>query len=149
MEENISDRIKKISNFFVEMQVTTVEGENIIYVIVNFPQKWMLDNKFNESVGVDVIQGKGPGQFLFATSFENGFNVIFDAIDNNITKMKDAEERMRLMSEKMNELQDLFEDESIPLENLKTLELTFRNRTRKPKKEEELKEENKEEDNNV
>ena len=148
MEENISERIKNISDYFVEMQVANIEGENVIYVVVNFPAKWIIDDEFNEKIGVSILNGKVTGQYYFATSFDNGFNVIFDAIDNNIAKMKDAEERTKLLTEKINELEDLFDDNSISLDSLKTLEFTFRNRTRKSKKEEEVKE-NKEEEGNV
>lgn len=145
---NITERIKKISNFFIEMQVTNVEGENVIYVVVKFPLKWIIDEAYNESVGVSVINGNNSGEYYFCTSIETGFDAIFDAIDNNIEKMKEAEERTKLLIEKRNELEDLFEDETISLDTLKTIEFTFRQKKDKNgKKNKEINNETTEEEN--
>ena len=39
----IKDRIKKLGNYFKEMQIVTLDGKQVIYVIVNFPYGWVID----------------------------------------------------------------------------------------------------------
>ena len=47
----IKDRIAKLGKVFKEMQITNVDGTQIIYVVVSFPQNWLIDE--------DKIVGSG------------------------------------------------------------------------------------------
>jgi len=133
MANNIKDRIEKIKEYFKGMRVDTDNGENAIYIIVQFPPKWIVDNTIEEKYGINVIQGNEyPGQFYFCAEMEVGFDVLFDAIEYSIDKMLTAQERARLLKEKAEELKELFIDETIPIEALRTLTFTYK--TAKPKK---------------
>ena len=44
----IKDRIAKLGSIFKEMQITNVDGAQIIYVVVSFPQNWIIDNDIEE-----------------------------------------------------------------------------------------------------
>ena len=124
---DLNDRVEKINQFFIDMRVTTLNGEKFIYVVVQFPSKWEIDedtpNKFNVSVAKD---SKNEGQYLFCAELSVGFDKIFDAIDYNISKMKTAQERAKLLKEKIEDLQNLFYDETIPIESLRTLDFSYR-----------------------
>ena len=50
---------------------------------------------------------------------------MFDAIEYNIEKMKEAIERAQLLSEKTKELKRIFEDENISISQLRTLKIMF------------------------
>jgi len=132
---DIKDRIEKVKEYFRGMQVQNVDGTNIIYVVVQFPQRWIIDNDVPNKYGVSVAEGKDyDGQFYFCTEMEKGFDVVFDAIECNVNKMLTAQERAKLFREKTKELQNLFEDESIPIDSLRNLEFTFK----RPKKKKNL-----------
>lgn len=148
---NLNDRIKKISQFFKEMQITTVNGEQIVYVVVKFPQKWFIDENIPNKFNVSVAEGEEyEGQYFFCAEMSVGFDKIFDAIDYNIEKMKTAQERAKLLKEKVEELQNLFYDENISIEALRTLDFTYKGKKKVkqilvPETKEETVEENNEE----
>lgn len=124
---NLNDRIKKIGQYFKEMQVTNVDGQQIIYVVVQFPPKWFIDEGIPNKFGVSVAEGQEyEGQFFFCAEINVGFDKVFDAVEYNISKMKTAQERAKLLKEKVEELQNLFYDESISVEALKTLDFTYK-----------------------
>lgn len=136
---SVKERIKNIEEYFLGMDVK----DGLVSVAVKFPRKWMILDGLDEKYGVVIdecknTQGspyaKESGSFYFATSLEDGFDAAFDAIDENISVMKAAEERVELLEAKTNELKALFSDEENSLEKLKTLEFTFRSELPLPRK---------------
>lgn len=121
----IKERIEKIKEYFKEMQIITVDNEQIIYVIVNFPYGWVIDENIEAKFEVTVQEGEYPTEFYFATNIDNGENRVFDAIEYNIEKMKDAIERAQLLKTKIAELKDIFQNENITLSELRTLNFTW------------------------
>jgi hypothetical protein len=123
---NITDRVKKISQYFVDMRITTVEGEQVIYVVVNFPRNWVVDENIEKTYPINVWESEDyENGYVFCTAIENGEEVLFDAIDYSIEKMKSAIERTSLFLKKENELKELFDNENISLAQLKTLKFTY------------------------
>lgn len=123
---DIKDRIKKLGAYFQGMQiVTTDDGSQVIYVIVRFPYNWVIDDEIEKKFGVTVAQGNSVDEYYFCTDIDTGEQVIFDAIEYNIDKMKEAIERAQLLSRKTSELKLLFENESVTIEELRTLKFTY------------------------
>lgn len=121
---DIKDRIKKISQYFKGMQVTnTDDGTQVIYVIVAFPHGWIIDDELEKKFDISIMQN--GGEYYFCTDIDSGEQKLFDAIDYNIDKMKEAIERAQLLSRKTTELKRLFEDENITIEELRTLEFKY------------------------
>lgn len=124
---DVKDRIENVKQYFKGMQVENLEGANIIYVIVQFPPRWIVDEDIKNKFGVSVVQGQDyPGQFYFCCEMEKGFDVVFDAIEYNIEKMLTAQERASLLKQKVQELQNLFMDETVSIESLRTLDFTYK-----------------------
>lgn len=123
---DIKDRIKKLGKYFKRMQiVTTDDGTQVIYVIVRFPYNWIIDDELEKKFGVTVAQGNNDEEYYFCTDIDSGEQIIFDAIDYNIDKMKEAIERAQLLSKKTNELKSLFENENVTIEELRTLTFSY------------------------
>lgn len=123
---NIKDRIKKLGAYFQGMQiVTTDDGAQVIYVIVRFPYNWIIDDEIEKKFGVTVAQGNSADEYYFCTDIDTGEQVIFDAIEYNIDKMKEAIERAQLLSRKTSELKALFENENVTIEELRTLKFVY------------------------
>lgn len=118
---SIKQRIENIKEYFKEMQIVTIDGEQVIYVIVNFPYGWVIDELLETKFQVTVQEGEYPTEFYFATNIDNGENKVFDAIEYNIEKMKDAIERAQLLKAKIAELKDIFQNENITLPELRSL----------------------------
>ena len=123
----IKERIEKISQYFKEMQITTVNGKQVIYVVVSFPRNWIIDESIEEKFGIAVSQGTNLTDYYFCADIDSGEDVLFDAIDYNIEKMKEAIERAQLLSIKTKELKSLFEDENITIEELRSLTISIGN----------------------
>lgn len=121
----IKERIKKIHNYFKEMQIVTVDGEQIIYISVLFPNGWVIDDKIEEKFNVTVNEGTHPNEFYFATEIDNGEDKIFDAIEYTIEKMQDAIERAQLLRNKITELREIFQNDNISIGKLRTLKFTW------------------------
>lgn len=121
----IKERIKKIQNYFKEMQIVTVDGEQIIYISVLFPNGWVIDDKIEEKFNVTVNEGTHPNEFYFATEIDNGEDKIFDAIEYTIEKMQDAIERAQLLRNKITELREIFQNDNISIGKLRTLKFTW------------------------
>jgi len=148
---NVKERIETIKDYFLGMDVK----DGLVSVAVKFPKKWIILEGLDEKYGIVIDEckntkgspyAKEQGSFYFAASLEDGFDVAFDAIDENISVMKAAEERVELLEIKTKELKDLFDDEENSLEKLKTLEFTFRSELQLPKKRNQKREQ--EENNN-
>lgn len=126
---DIHERIKKLGDMFKEMQVTEVEDEtgktNVIYVVVAFPQKWIIGEDIQEKFDIDVMPGKYQGEYYFCADISVGFDKVFDAIDHCIGVNKDAMERAQIFQEKINELKAIFGDGTRTIAQLRTIEFTF------------------------
>lgn len=117
----IKDRIKKLGPYFKEMQIVTVDGEQVIYIVVNFPRGWVIDDEIESKFNISIMDGENADEYYFCGSIDLGQDVLFDAIDYNIEKMKSAIERAQLLTSKIKELKGMFENEDIPLEKLRLL----------------------------
>ncbi len=122
---DIQERIKNTGAFFNGMQVTKVDDTDVIYVIVHFPPRWIIDDIVKEKYEVSVIDGKTEGEYLFCAEMSVGFDAVFDAIDHCITVNRDAAERAQIFQDKINELKEIFGNEENSIKKLKTLEFTF------------------------
>jgi hypothetical protein len=122
---NIKQRIENIKQYFKEMQITTVGDQQVIYVVVNFPRNWIIDENIESKFGIKVAQGTNVTEYYFCTDIDSGEDVLFDAIDYNIEKMKEAIERAQLLSLKTKELKSIFENENISIEKLRTLKFAY------------------------
>jgi hypothetical protein len=122
---DIQDRIKKIGNLFKEMQVTQVDGVSVIYVVVSFPDRWIVDDTVKEKYEVSVMEGNAAGEYYFCANIDTGFDRVFDAVDYCIQVNKDAMERAKIFQEKLLKLKELFGNEEITVEELKGLELVL------------------------
>lgn len=121
----IKDRIDRIKTYFKEMQIVTIEDKQVVYVIVAFPNGWVIDDKITEKFDVAVQRGEYSGEYFFCGEIDKGEELVFDAIEYNIERMKEAIERAQLLSEKTLELRRMFEDESITISQLRTLRLQY------------------------
>lgn len=119
----VKDRIKKIEPYFKEMQIVTVEDSQIIYIVVEFPIDWVIADDLEETYNVSVGNGNYGGEYIFCTPIDNGEEKIFDAIEENIEKMKEAIERSQLLGEKIKELRNIFEDENVTINQLRQLKM--------------------------
>ena len=122
---DVQYRIDTIKQYFREMQVTKVEETNVIYVVVSFPQKWIIDDEITGKYDVNVMDGKEPGEYYFCAELSVGFDKVFDAIDHCIGVNRDAMERAQIFQEKIAELKEIFGDGTRTTEELKTLEFVF------------------------
>lgn len=120
----LQERISKIKEYFQKMEIVTIEGKQVIYVGVDFPKGWIIDETLSEQYNVSILDGQ-DGFIYFACNIEDGIENVFDAIDKNISKMKDAIERAKLLTEKTKELKSLFENEANSVEDLKSLKFIF------------------------
>ena len=127
---NIQERIKNISEYFVGMQMST--EDNVVYVRTRFPDKWVISELLEDNFNVRGIQDKKNNTQFFFTNIENGFDVVFDAIDFTIQMNKSALERLELFKEKVEELKELFDSEEI--DKLRRLEFTFKKQETKSRK---------------
>ncbi len=133
---DVQYRISKIKRYFKEMQVTTVEDTNVIYVVVSFPPRWIIDDEITKKYDVNVMDGKEEGEHYFCAEMGIGFDKVFDAIDHCIGVNKDAMERAQIFQEKIAELKEIFGDEAKTIDELRTLEFVFppqKKSARKPK----------------
>ena len=131
---NIQERINNLGDYFKGMQVSSENG--IIYVTVAFPRGWACSEVTEHNFNVKAVQDENPGVFFFFTDMTVGFDKIFDAIEYNIKFNEEAQAKVNLLREKIEELRNIFETEDINV--LKTLEFKYKKKTiktPKPKKE--------------
>lgn len=122
---NIKERINGIKEYFKEMQIVPVDNKQVIYVTVNFPQGWEIDSSLEEKYDITIERGNYPTEYYFFADIENGEDTVFDAIEDNIKKMKNAIERAQLLRVKVTELTKLFQDENITLDELHNLKFVW------------------------
>lgn len=116
----INNRIKKIGNYFQKMNI----AEGIIFVSVVFPKDWQMNTSSAEKLGVKIMTTEDGNGYYFATQIENGFNPVFDAIDKVIEFNEVAGIKKALFLEKIKELQNIFEEESLDV--LQTIEFKYK-----------------------
>ena len=129
---DVKQRIEKIKQYFAGMQVENLGGQQIIYVVVNFPDRWVIDDTVANKFDVSIAESDDvPNQYFFCAKMEQGFDTVFDAIDYNVEKMLSAQERTDLFKKKTQELRDIFENLDIPIETLRTLEFTYKKKQKR------------------
>lgn len=124
---NIKERIERLGMYFNSMNVAA--ENNIIYVRVQFPKGWGCSELTEHNFNVTAVTDEIPGYFYFFANMEIGFDKIFDAIEYNIQFNEEAQAKVSLLREKIEELKNIFENEDINA--LKTLE--FKYKKKKPK----------------
>lgn len=122
----VKDRINKINPYFKEMQIITIDNKQVIYVVVEFPNGWVIADDLEEKYNITISEGKYHGEYYFCSDIDNGEDIIFDAIEHNIEKMKEAIERAKLLNEKIIELKNIFSDETVSLEELRNMEISYK-----------------------
>lgn len=124
---DITDRIKKLGKFFYQMQIVPDGDSQVIYVTVHFPPEWQVDEEIAKKHDVIISPGDSYGEFYFGADIDTGEAAIFDTIDEIIEKMKEAIERSELFNKTRERLKKMFEDESIPIERLRKIEIKLGN----------------------
>lgn len=127
---DIKERIKKLGSYFVSMNLSAENG--IIYILVSFPKGWAFSELTECNFNVRVVKNEIPGQFYFFTDMEIGFEKLFNAIEYNIKFNEEAQIKVALLRDKIEELKDIFEKEDIS--TLKTLEFKLKKKVKNIKK---------------
>lgn len=131
---DIEKRISKLNRYFRGMQVEDIDGEQVIYVIVEFPPRWVVPDDVEAKFNVNVEKGQDAGLWYFIGELGIGFDALFDAVEYTVNVMMTAQERVNLLQSKVVELRNLFEDESMTIDMLRTLEFTWKGKKKIPKK---------------
>lgn len=124
---NIKERIERLGMYFHSMNVAA--ENNIIYVRVQFPKGWGCSELTEYNFNVKSVTDEIPGYFYFFANMEIGFDKIFDAIEFNIQFNEEAQAKVSLLREKIEELKDIFENEDINV--LRTLEFKYKKKKQK------------------
>lgn len=124
---NIKERIEKIGKYFHSMNVAS--EDNVIYVRVMFPKGWGCSELTEYNYNVKAVADEIPGYFYFFADMEIGFENIFNAIDFNIHFNEEAQAKVGLLRDKIEELKNIFETEDI--DTLKTLEFKYKKKKEK------------------
>lgn len=119
---DINERIERIKEYFYSMNVAADNG--IIYVLVHFPKGWGCSEVTEHNFGVKTVHDENPEFYYFFADLSTGFSKVFDAIEYNIQFNLEAQAKVNLLREKVEELRDIFENEDI--ETLKTLEFKYK-----------------------
>jgi hypothetical protein len=121
----LNDKIAKLGSRFKKMNI----AEGIIFLTVNFPQDWKINDKILEKHNVKVMPTEDYEGYYFAATLDVGIDSIFNAIDDTITFNEVAGIKKALFLEKVSELQRIFEEEALDV--LQTIE--FKYKKKKPK----------------
>lgn len=124
---NIKERIERLGVYFNSMNVAA--ENNIIYVRVQFPKGWGCSELTEHNFNVTAVTDDIPGYFYFFANMDIGFDKIFDAIEFNIQFNEEAQAKVSLLREKIEELKMIFETEDITV--LKTLEFKYKKKVKK------------------
>ena len=54
----VKDRINKINPYFKEMQIITIDNKQVIYVVVEFPNGWVIADDLEEKYNITISEGK-------------------------------------------------------------------------------------------
>jgi hypothetical protein len=118
----IKERIDKLGVYFDSMNLSSENG--IIYIRVKFPKGWGCSELTEYNYNTKSVQDDMPGYFYFFADMEVGFDKVFDAIEYNIRFNEEAQAKVNLLREKIEELKSIFENEDIDV--LKTLEFKYK-----------------------
>ena len=124
----LNDKIAKLGSRFKKMNI----AEGIIFLTVNFPRDWKINDKILEKYEVKVMPTEDYEGYYFAATLDIGIDNIFEAINETITFNEVAGIKKALLIEKVNELQQIFEEE--PLDVLQTIEFKYKKKTPKRSK---------------
>lgn len=111
----MSENIIELGEYFKALNV----NNGIIFLIVNFPEKWEIDDNhaISDKYGIEI--SKQQEGLYFLTELKNGCEVLFEAAKFIVNRNKELEAKRVLLLEKVNELTQLFSEE--PLERLHQL----------------------------
>ena len=126
----LKDRIEKLNTYFDSMNVSA--ENNIIYVRITFPKGWGISEVTEHNYNVRAVKDEIPGYFYFMGEMNVGFDNIFDAIEYNIRFNQEAQIKVNLLREKIEELKKIFEEEDINV--LKTIEFKYKKKKETNKK---------------
>lgn len=118
----IKERIDNLGVYFDSMNLSSENG--IIYIRVKFPKGWGCSELTEYNYNTKSVQDDMPGYFYFFADMEVGFDKVFDAIEYNIRFNEEAQAKVNLLREKIEELKSIFENEDIDV--LKTLEFKYK-----------------------
>ena len=112
--------------------------ENVIYVTVSFPEKWTISNVIEENYNIKVTISRETLEnnkitYYFYSNFDDNLDKLFDAIDYTIKFNLQAEEKIKLLLSKIDELKEIFNNEDI--NTLKTLQFKYKKKKIKTTKE--------------
>lgn len=121
----LQNQIEIYSNYFRSIEII----EDALIISVKYPDKW--DVYDSEDGQIRAVKSEDfPNVWLYwANKNQVTIEDIFKLIDNTITTNKNAIAKVDLLSEKFNQLKELFASE--PLDKLKTLEFTFSKKKKK------------------
>ena len=128
---SLQDYINEINGYFKEMNII----ENIVYVSVAFPKKWLIDKTIEDNFNVKITantkldSANEIGYYYFAQFDNNIIDNIFNAIKYTINFNLQAEEKIKLLLSKIEELKEIFNEEDI--NTLKTLQFKYKKKKTK------------------
>lgn len=128
---SLQDYINGINGYFKEMNII----ENIVYVSVAFPKKWIIDKTIEDNFNVKITantkldNANEIGYYYFAQFDNNIIDNIFNAIKYTINFNLQAEEKIKLLLSKIEELKEIFNEEDI--NTLKTLQFKYKKKKTK------------------
>lgn len=133
---NLTERIKKIEEYFKGMEIIS----NTVIIKVQYGDKWGAYPSSDESIKVAKSEEVINEWYYYSDYTYTIIDEIFDLIEETIEVNLSAIERLELLNEKMEELKNLFSNES--LSRLKTLTFVFqdidKSKSKKRKKKEKI-----------
>lgn len=129
MAKTLQDRIQKIQPYFRGIEVK----ETLFIVRVVYPNKWSAYNRSDDNIKAAKSDDTSENEwFYYASVNDVDLGEMFDLVEDTIATNQELYQKIELMRVRMEELKDLFQNES--LEKLKTLEFTFGKVTNKTKR---------------
>lgn len=127
---DLQKNILNLGDYFKEMNIV----ENVIYILVAFPNKWLISNTIKDNFNVNVTIKKDYNKdnkfgYYFFTDFNDNADNLFDAINYTINFNLQAEEKIKLLLSKIEELKKIFDEEDI--NTLKTLQFKYKKKKNK------------------
>jgi len=133
---NLTERIKKIEEYFKGMEIIS----NTVIIKVQYGDKWGAYPSSDERIKVAKSEEVINEWYYYSDYTYTIIDEIFDLIEETIEVNLSAIERLELLNEKMEELKNLFSNES--LSRLKTLTFVFQDmdkpKSKKRKKKEKI-----------
>lgn len=132
--DTFQKRMMAYVKYGISIRTTSAaDGVEYYVVTINFNPKWNVVKPLDETVS--CVNQTESGAYVYFTEVNNGIDAVFDAIDHTINYNEDVEKKITLLRQKINELQELFANETY--ENLQRLSFVIqggaKKRGRKPK----------------